>query len=575
MRIKKQLKYIALIALLVGATSDSFAQKKKKQGKGVSFPAPDYASQKHKAVVLYSSILHPGTFKAKNPSVQDNSQDPKGLSMTLKTPMVTYLPEVDVKGKGIAWSIEFLPPKYARVYGHVFNEAGEELHKFPYDVHPLPHYTGVWVLKEQKLFQTQKYGYGSYYFTLGEGKYVVKWSIDGEFITEYPFEVYKKEANVDQYAKQKVFYFLKGDWNKMGALKFSDGKDRYGKVDKKFFNTVSWKEFFNYDELKSPVEWSTDMYASYTLKKNGRIIGMSWNGKSKGDKSSLKIQGVKLNGFTQHTPQLYKATSQGHPKLEGIDNKPVFLYKKHLTDGKYVIEIKVKREEKPRLYKFEIVNGEIIPCDRQNRKVETPQTLVIENSDRNYWYERVQSISEDWLTESSSKDPVMPNAKIEERTEEFSSGGVSNKYTYADGILVSWERFHDNGSTKFKKEYIEGSLHGTYGEFGSDGVKDYDYTYDMGYKVSMKKYRYDGSVTNEEYYDMDGSQHGVQKTYWVPYKTLKIEQTYKHGVRSGLYKEYDRDGKLIKEGNYSNNRKDGEWTVNGKKVYYDMGTKQP
>ena len=573
MRKLKPLVFVIVALLFIGTAN---AQKKKKKSKGVSFSAPDYSSQKHKTVVIYSSIMSPGTLKATNPSVSDNSQDPKGLSVTLKNPLISYLPEVDASGKAISWSIEFLPPKYARVYGHIFNESGEEIKKFPYDVQPLPHNAGVWVLKEQRLFQSQKYGYGSYYSTIGAGKYVAKWSIDGEFITEFPFEVYKKEAEVDQYAKQKVFYFIKGAWNNMGALKISDGKDSYGKIDKKFYNSVSWKEFFLNDDLTSPVEWSKEVYASFTLKKDGIVVGMSYNGNSKGDKSTLKIQRVRLNGVTQYTPRLYKARPDGHLKLEGIKNKTAILYRKNLVDGRYVMEIKVKGEDVPRLYKFEIIGKVIIPCDRQNRKIETPHTLVIENSNLNYWCNRVESIGDDWFKKDTTKTSIQPNpnAKIEEKTEEFSSGGIRNIYSYADGILISWESFHDNGSVNFKKEYIDGSLHGTYGEFWSDGVKDYEYTYKMGYKVSKRKYLYDGKLMLEENYDIDGVKHGVQKTYHSPYGTLKTEVTYKHGTRTGLYKEYDKKEVLKKTGNYSNNRKDGEWTESGKKVYYDMGTKQ-
>lgn len=116
------------------------------------------------------------------------------------------------------------------------------------------------------------------------------------------------------------------------------------------------------------------------------------------------------------------------------------------------------------------------------------------------------------------------------------------------------ENFKDDlkhgGSTFF---YPDGKLHRTleYQEGLEHGIsKEYD---KEGRLITLLEYKR-GFIVNQEYFnrfDNLGRKTGLWKEFWDN-DVVKNELTYRADLRNGYYKEYDREGKLLKVEKYIN-----------------------
>jgi len=119
---------------------------------------------------------------------------------------------------------------------------------------------------------------------------------------------------------------------------------------------------------------------------------------------------------------------------------------------------------------------------------------------------------------------------------------------YFDGIVVArgavdsvrnririWSEFHNTGEFKGKGVYKEGFRTG-----------DWEFFYASG-KIEQK-----GK------YDKKGKMQGSWKWYYEK-GTLWREEIYVNGKREGQLTDYTEDGKIILQGNFVDNKKDGLW----------------
>lgn len=113
-----------------------------------------------------------------------------------------------------------------------------------------------------------------------------------------------------------------------------------------------------------------------------------------------------------------------------------------------------------------------------------------------------------------------------------------------DGIIAHTKSFHENGQPLADGKYINQKRDSTW-NFYSD---------------------IDGSLVSVENYKI-GTLYGLNILYYPGQDQVAEITEYISGKKEGPYLKYFPDGKIMIEGNYSNNQLDGKYTV-----YYDDGT---
>lgn len=221
------------------------------------------------------------------------------------------------------------------------------------------------------------------------------------------------------------------------------------------------------------------------------------------------------------------------------------------------------------------------------------------------------------------------NGKKEGLSREFdSNGNVITLYEYNNDFLISrerinrtdekgqkqgeWKEFYPNGSIKTEKTFKDDQLHGYYKEYDNRGKLALTMLYENGSIVKSsvedesdieiinrydqqgkiiysgpyrndipvgvhREYSAEGSVTNAYIYndtgvllsegivDEAGNRNGKWKDLSSDGRVI-AEGQYSNNRRSGTWKFYNTNGKLEQTGAYNNGRPDGIW-----KWYYENG----
>ena len=167
-----------------------------------------------------------------------------------------------------------------------------------------------------------------------------------------------------------------------------------------------------------------------------------------------------------------------------------------------------------------------------------------------------------------------------------------------------WKSYYDDGILEIEYEYNRGELNGIYKYYDSDEKLHYEYEYRKDEIIAFKffdklgniikegrkkggEFYYtgfspQGNITSEGLYDLKGGKEGVWKFYSTngilteqgEYRDNKVQgdnktyykngnikaiTPYKNGVLSGYYVEYHKNGKMSSQGWYKNNNQHGEW----------------
>ena len=94
----------------------------------------------------------------------------------------------------------------------------------------------------------------------------------------------------------------------------------------------------------------------------------------------------------------------------------------------------------------------------------------------------------------------------------------------------------ENGSVKMKIPFINGLEEGMAREYNLDGIIIQLILYKKGYVVERERINR---------LDADSLPHGKWKWFYEEEEVLRIEGTFKHGLKNGYFKEYDIDGNLL------------------------------
>jgi antitoxin component YwqK of YwqJK toxin-antitoxin module len=95
---------------------------------------------------------------------------------------------------------------------------------------------------------------------------------------------------------------------------------------------------------------------------------------------------------------------------------------------------------------------------------------------------------------------------------------------------------YPNGSVKLKTPFINGLEEGLAREYDMDGTTIQLITFKKGYVVERERINR---------YDSDSLPHGKWKWFYDEDEVLRMEGTFKHGLKNGYFKEYDHEGNLL------------------------------
>ncbi|MCG8576249.1 MAG: hypothetical protein MI810_15270 [Flavobacteriales bacterium] len=117
-----------------------------------------------------------------------------------------------------------------------------------------------------------------------------------------------------------------------------------------------------------------------------------------------------------------------------------------------------------------------------------------------------------------------------------SVGNVIEERFYEDNILQDEVvAFYSTGELRKKISYEDGKEVGVAHEFSKEGRVITEEVYDNGFLKNKEEYNR---------YDKDGRKTGIWREYF-PDGSIKSEGVYKEGEKNGVFKEYNKKGKLV------------------------------
>ncbi len=137
------------------------------------------------------------------------------------------------------------------------------------------------------------------------------------------------------------------------------------------------------------------------------------------------------------------------------------------------------------------------------------------------------------------------------RREYSPEGEVVAGYVFKNGTMIG-EGIIDE----------EGNRDGPWKEYYPNGALKSEGTYDQGKRINQWKfYHPNGQLEQIGSYNKNGKEDG-QWTWYYATGDLLREETYFNGMIDGHSVEYDRDGSVISEGDYIEDKRDGKWVFN-------------
>ena len=327
-------------------------------------------------------------------------------------------------------------------------------------------------------------------------------------------------------------------------------------------------------------------------------------------KETALYQDGRLNGkyFRYHkNEKLEIDANYTDDNLDGeykyYNNKGALIQKKYFKNGKlnglYISYFKVG--EKLPEFNIQYVNGQI-------------KDKVLE------YYSNGKVFSESSYNGDNQHGPEIKyhlNGKVSSKIN-YANGQLNGDYTtfYSNGKPMevgqtlngsyerNWKSYYDDGTIKIEYEYDRGELNGIYNYYDTDGKIHYEYEYRKGEVLAFKffdklgntikegrkkggefyytGYSPQGNITSEGLYDLKGGNKGIWKFYSTngsltdqgeyldnkiqgEYKSyykngnIRAITPYKNDTLSGYYVDYHKNGKISTQGWYKNNTQHGEW----------------
>lgn len=146
----------------------------------------------------------------------------------------------------------------------------------------------------------------------------------------------------------------------------------------------------------------------------------------------------------------------------------------------------------------------------------------------------------------------------------FPNGQIQSEGIAKEGLYEGpWKTYYSNGIIEGEFSYDQGKYDGLYKSYDIDGKLHSEFVYRSG---DIKEYKYfakDGSLIREE--KKKGGE--LQYVGYSAYNQKISEGVYDiKGGKTGLWKFYSKNGVLIEEGSYVDNKANGEY-----RIYYPTG----
>ena len=126
-------------------------------------------------------------------------------------------------------------------------------------------------------------------------------------------------------------------------------------------------------------------------------------------------------------------------------------------------------------------------------------------------------------------------------------GAEINKENFVDDVKEGYSYvLYPSKKVKMKIPFTSGLEEGLAREYDENGNIIQLITYKKGYVVERERINR---------YDSDSLPHGKWKWFYDEDEALRMEGTFKHGLKDGYFKEYDRDGNLLTATKYVNGEK--------------------
>jgi uncharacterized protein len=140
----------------------------------------------------------------------------------------------------------------------------------------------------------------------------------------------------------------------------------------------------------------------------------------------------------------------------------------------------------------------------------------------------------------------------------YDSGGLYSEIAMKGGVRHGPAKLYErDGSLIESARYVSGVLDGPRA-VGTRGTLRIEETFARGVRTGTRKIWQGGPLLAEEGYDRRGRLHGPY-TLWRSLKVARVKGQYTNGKRSGDWVWKDRDNKKEREGSYVDGKRTGWW----------------
>lgn len=312
-----------------------------------------------KIIIFYSLLLIVLNANAQNGNNIDFNQNPLPPTLLLSSVLANGfdMEPMDKKPHFVLATVVFLPLKYTdgteiayegkHIISYEIKQADKSL--FTGYIDPFAFNAVTASLKHDDLDYQEEPAEG-----LADGMYDYTVSIGPKKIFSMPFQI-TVIKNDDIYANKKEMRLVDGYWSKYGFYSFND---------------------------EGNMEWT--YYTTELIKKMPANTNQS---KSWADEVQLFYEGKAISKPMKHTYSSvlakWYAQSNTFEKLTGRDE---FIKKDDLKDGHYIVKLKLNNE--PREYAFEISGGKMVLIPEQDKTKTTDLTKTFEGMNKEFWVKR-------------------------------------------------------------------------------------------------------------------------------------------------------------------------------------------
>lgn len=162
--------------------------------------------------------------------------------------------------------------------------------------------------------------------------------------------------------------------------------------------------------------------------------------------------------------------------------------------------------------------------------------------------------------------------KLDVINEYFPNGQLKSTSLYRNGIPEGIKReFNENGTITKSLLYSngiiigegimleDGTKNGPWKEYYAEGTLKAEGAFEQGKQIGIWKYYYrDGNLEQIGHYNKNGKPDGTWNWYYDS-GPIRRKEEFRNGLRDGIQTEYDEVGTIIEEGEFIDDKEEGNW----------------